>query len=357
MYIKELAVLNTVTALGADLNISTDGNTYITNVAESIPSASISNVNIIAPVSAVAGVITVTPTAANSTLYKLTINAWNVNTGLPQVVVLSYTTASSGDSAITICNAFRSQLSGISGLSVTASGTSTLVLTSDTTAANGTTPYVTFSVGGSSGSVTSASSSGSSVTVYPNIAAVRTTQSVVGVGSAAILETKYPMTSNTNINYTQIENLTAGSSYYEVDIQFVTPDSGNASSNSQNLEEVVVLVKSDAANAATLVASWGTMGQLALGYKATIVASGANVDFGSNVATRASGSFITEALVAGDIIAVSDGVTTTGSATVILPYSDGATAANFIFTKAYIDSASTVSAAAAFVVHKTNIPF
>lgn len=354
MYIKELAVLNTVTALGADLNISTDGNTYIKNVAEPIPSASISNVNIISPVSAVAGVITVTPTAANSTLYKLTINAWNVNTGLPQVVVLSYTTASSGDTATTICNAFRSQLSGISGLSVTASGTATLVLTSATTAANGTTPYVTFSVGGSSGTVSSASSSGSSVTVYPNIAAVRTTQSVVGIGSAAILETKYPMTSNTNINYTQIEDLVAGSSYYEVDIQFVTADSGNASSNSQNLQEVVVLVKSDAANVATLVDSWGTMGQLALGYKATLIALGANVGFAGSIATRASSSFTTEALRATDIIAISDGLTTTATGSVLAAYSDG-TAVNT--SKAIVDNGATVSSAAGFVVHKDNIPF
>ncbi len=353
MYTKDLAVLNTVTALGADLNISTDGFTYIKGVESAIPTASISSVNIISPVSAVAGVVTVTPTAANSTLYKITVNGYNVSSGIEQTVVLSYTTASSGDSSTTICNAFRAQLAKVSGFSVVGSGTATLVLTGSTAVAGGTTPYVTFAVGGSSGSVSSADASGSSVTIYPNVAAVRTTASVVGIGSTAILQSKYPATSNTSINYTEISSLVAGSTYVEVDIQYVTPDSGIASSNSQNLSEVVVLVKADADNAATLVASWGTLGQLALGYKATIVAAGANIGFASSNATRASGSFVTEGLMAGDIIAVSDGVTTTGSAGVLAAYSTGAAAG---VDKAVIDSSATVSAGAAFVVHKANLP-
>uniref|UniRef100_UPI00399C6B52 hypothetical protein n=1 Tax=Legionella jordanis TaxID=456 RepID=UPI00399C6B52 len=83
-------VLNTVTALGADLNVSTDGNTYIKNVEPSIPNASIQSVTITNPVAAVAGVITITPTAANSTLYKFTINAYNTETGNVQILPVSY---------------------------------------------------------------------------------------------------------------------------------------------------------------------------------------------------------------------------------------------------------------------------
>ncbi len=353
MYTKELAVLNTVTALGADLNVSVDGNTYITNVSEPIPSSMIKSVSITQPVTAVAGVITVTPTAANSTLYKFTISAYNTETGNTQILPVSYLSASSGDSATTICNAFREQINNASGFSVTATGTATLILTGLTTPASGTTPYVTFAVGGSSGNVSAASGSGSATPIYPNVSATRTTQSVVGYGLGSILLTKFNPNSSFNLNYAQASNIVAANSYAEVDIQYVTPDLGLAASNVQSLSEVTVLVNTAAANSATLISSWGTLSQLALGYKSTIVASGANVGFASNVATRASGSFVTEGLKAGDVIAVSDGVATTGSANVLAAYSTGAAAG---VDKAVIDNAASVTAGAAFVVKLSNIP-
>ena len=314
MYINNLAVLNTVTALGADLNISTDGFTYIKGVESAIPTASISSVNIISPVSAVAGVVTVTPTAANSTLYKITVNGYNVNSGIEQTVVLSYTTASSGDVAETICNAFRAQLAKVSGFSVAGTGTTTLVLTASTAVAGGTTPYVTFAVGGSSGSVSSADASGSSVTIYPNVAAVRTTASVVGIGSTAILQSKYPATSNTSINYTEISSLVASSTYVEVNIQYVTPDSGIASSNSQNLSEVAVLVKSDATNVGDLFGTYGAFTGLQLGYKVVITApatttAAVTVTTGAIALAGGAATFATLGGKSGDWIVIGSDIT------------------------------------------------
>ncbi len=358
MLIKSVSVLNTITALGADLSINSDGTITVTNFAGAIPTSAVKDVTLISPVTAVAGVVTVTPTAANSTLYKVTINGYNTTYGYPQTVVLTYTTAASGDDATSICNAFRTQLAAQSSFSVVGTGTATLVLTGATTVAAGTTPYVSFSVAGSLGSVAAASSSGSAVTIYPNISATRTTQSVVGVGSAAILASKYPASSNTNLNYAQVSDLVSGSTYVECDINYTTDDSGIAYSNGQNLSELVILMKSDASNIATLASSWGTLAQLALGYKATIVAVGANVDFGSSSANRASGSWLTELLKSGDMIAISDGVTTAtnGTATVLLPFAASTTAAALTATNALIDNTNTVGAAAAFVIHKANLP-
>jgi len=354
--IKEIAVLNTVTALGADLDVNANGNTFITNLGFGIPTRSIIDITSQDPVTAVAGVVTVTPTAANSAIYSIVINGWDTTSGAQRAVKLVYTTSSSGDTATTICDAWRTALATQTGFSVVGTGTATLIITGATTVANGGTPYVTFSVGSTASSVSSASASGSAVTIGANISATRTTASVDGFGTTAALQQLYPPNSNASgTNYAQISNLTSASTYTQWLITYTTPDVSFDSANTTNLCQVVVLVKSGVTNFATLSSSWGTLGQLALGYKATLVAAGANIDFGSNNATRASGSFVTELLKSDDQIAISDGVTltTNGLATVLAPYSTGAAAG---VAKAVIDNANTVTAGAAFVIQRTNLP-
>lgn len=314
MYIKDLAVLNTVTALGADLNVSTDGNTYITNVANPIPSASIKSVTITSPVAAVAGVITITPTAANSTLYKFTINAYNTETGNTQVLPVSYTSLASGDTATTICDALRAQINNASGFSVAATGTATLVLTGLTTPASGTTPYVTFSVGGASASLSSASSSGAAVVIFPNLSAVRTTQSVVGYGLGSILLTKYNPTSSFNLNYAQAADIVTTNSYAEVDIQYVTPDTGIAVSNVQSLNEATILVNTAATNYADLLGTYGTLTGLQAGYKVVITApatttAAVTVTTGAIALAGGSVTFATLGAQSGDYIVIGSDIT------------------------------------------------
>ncbi len=79
----------------------------------------------------VAQITTVTPTAANSTTFELYITQWVPSLNRMVDGYLTYTTQSSGDTATTICNAWRSSLSAQTSIKITGSGTSTLVLTGD----------------------------------------------------------------------------------------------------------------------------------------------------------------------------------------------------------------------------------
>lgn len=80
----------------------------------------------------VAQITTVTPTAANSTTYTLYISQWVPSLGKMVYGYLTHTTASSGDTATTICDAWRDQLEAQTQIKITGSGTSTLVLTGQT---------------------------------------------------------------------------------------------------------------------------------------------------------------------------------------------------------------------------------
>ncbi len=75
------------------------------------------------------GSITVTPTAANSTTFTLVITQYNAAIGRVVTEQVSYTTAASGDTATTICNAWRAQLALFNDLKVTGSGTATFIIT------------------------------------------------------------------------------------------------------------------------------------------------------------------------------------------------------------------------------------
>jgi hypothetical protein len=75
------------------------------------------------------GSITVTPTAANSSTYTLVITQYNAVIGRTVTEQVSYTTAASGDTATTICNAWRAQLALFSDLKVAGTGTATLIIT------------------------------------------------------------------------------------------------------------------------------------------------------------------------------------------------------------------------------------
>jgi hypothetical protein len=75
---------------------------------------------------------------------------------------------------------------------------------------------------------------------------------------------------------------------------------------------------------------------------------GANVAVASSVATRASGSFFTENIRSGQGFVVDVGSSAVYS-TINVPYTDGATAANLIFTNATVTGANVSSAAALLV--------
>jgi len=347
MQINSLSVLNTVTALGADLNVSTDGNTYITGIPEAIPTYGINNVVINTPVAAVAGVVTVTPTAAASSTYAITVSGWDTTSGSPISIPLSYPTAASGDTATTICDAWRAQLALVRNFSVTATGTATLILTGATTSANGTTPYVTLEVGGTTNSVSSASSSGGAVTLVTNISATRTTQSVVGVGLAATLVTKYPPnTQSTATNYADISNLTSGYYYTEVIVSYSKTVPSSAFTNTVDTCQAVILVKFDTGvttasttNYYDLLGTYGTITGLAAGDKYTITLAAtttAAVTVTTGAIALASGAvtFATLGAQSGDILVINTGTAFSTFATTSITGITGLTAAFGSYTTA-----------------------
>jgi len=303
--IKSLSVLNTVTANGTNLSIS-EGLAYITG-CEPIPAIGITSIKKQSPVTGVAGVITITPSAANNTTYELTITFQSSLDGTLKTFPLAYTTASSGDTATTICNAFRSQLGDAANINFVASGTATLVLTTTTTQ-----PFLV--VGGSFASQGVAAISGA-VTVAPNITAQCGTAGVFPQGTVAALRTKYPAnTFNNATNFEAISNLTAGSTYIEYVISYnESPATGGMiATPAVDTNQAVVLVKSDAANVDDLCGTYGTLTGLAAGYKYTITApatttAAVTVATGAILLAGGAATFASLAAKSGDILVINTG--------------------------------------------------
>jgi hypothetical protein len=87
--------------------------------------------SVTAAVAETSGVETLTPIAAANSVYQFIIQQYNLSTGVTYTGTYTYTTAASGDTATTICNAFRSQINNDQVLKVTATGAATLILTAD----------------------------------------------------------------------------------------------------------------------------------------------------------------------------------------------------------------------------------
>lgn len=89
---------------------------------------------ITASVAGVAQVTTLTPTAANSSTYEITIQQLHVATQEYYYFNYTYETAASGDTATTISNAVRAAVAAQKAagtLAITGSGTTTIILTAD----------------------------------------------------------------------------------------------------------------------------------------------------------------------------------------------------------------------------------
>lgn len=92
----------------------------------------ITKASITAPVTEVLQVTTVTPTAVASTLYGILIEQYDYETGGNITRQYFYETAASGDTATTICDAFRTAINNDSIIKIAATGAATLILTAET---------------------------------------------------------------------------------------------------------------------------------------------------------------------------------------------------------------------------------
>jgi len=91
----------------------------------------ITKASITAAVAETLQVTTLTPVAANNSVYQFIIQQYNFSTGKTYTGTYTYTTAASGDTATTIGDAFRSQINNDQNIKIAATGTTTLVLTAE----------------------------------------------------------------------------------------------------------------------------------------------------------------------------------------------------------------------------------
>ena len=320
--ISAIKVLNSVTALGTDVSVGSDGIVNIASVA-STDAYNVRGVSITLPQTEVSGVITITPTAANNTVYTFYINAFSMSTGLPKVMNVSFTSAASAD-ATSISNQARAIINADTDLSVVASGTATIVLT-----AKATQPF--FVVGGTTANIDSYSSAGAT-TIFANLSAANGTAGRAVRGSVAYLQTKYAYSTAGNaLNYNELALLTSGFFYTEVVIDYIstTPSGSGAFKGEISTLQAVVLVRANStgaisnppvlsdyttANYADLLWTYGTITALAAGYRAVITApatttAAVTVTTGAIALSGGTATFATLGAQSGDFIVIGSDVT------------------------------------------------
>jgi hypothetical protein len=269
--IHSVKVLNTVTALGTDVSVDSNGILNMAGVATT-EAYNVRNVTINTPVAPVNGVITVVPTWATLGNYALTINGFSKSTGLPKTIPINITLTAATTNETGIVTLMKAIINADSDFTVAATGTSTLVLTS----ATGFSPE--FSVGSSLAFVNSLAT-GSAVTIITNITAQCTTAGVIAAGTPAILREKYGYNSNTNsMTYSDMANLTTGFYYTEVIIDYIgTAYTGSSAFKGEiSTNQTVVFVRQGTTagtvtttNYNDLLGTYGTVTGLAAGYRVT----------------------------------------------------------------------------------------
>jgi hypothetical protein len=314
--ISAIKVLNSVTALGTDVSVGSDGIVNIASV-ETVDAYNLRGVSVTVPQTEVLGIVTITPTAASLAVYNFYINAFSLSTGLPKVLNVSFTSASGAD-ATTISNQARAIINADTDLSVIASGTATIVLTAKVSQ-----PF--FVVGGLLANVDSYSSA-SATTIATNLSAANGTAGRAVRGSVAYLQNKYAYSASGNaLNYNELALLTSGFFYTEVVISYITttPSGSGAFKGEISTLEAVVLVKANSdgsssvfttTNYADLLGSYGTIPALAAGYRAVISApatttAAVTVTTGAIALSGGAATFATLGAQSGDYIVIGTDIT------------------------------------------------
>jgi hypothetical protein len=270
--ISTLKVLNTVTTLGTDVSVGSDGILNIANGAIA-DAYNVRNVAINTSVAETAGVITITPSAVASATYTFYISGFSKSTTLPKTMNVSFV-ASASASATTISDQAKAIINADSDFSVTANaiGSATIILTS-------TTGFPLFTVGGTSASIASNSGTGAT-TIFTNLSAANGTTAVIGAGLGSTLQAKYAYAAAGNaLIYSELANLTTTSYYTEVVIDYLgTGYSGSSAFRGEiSTNQAVVLVlfgttaqsagSTSTTNYSDLLGTYGTVTGLQSGYR------------------------------------------------------------------------------------------
>jgi len=320
-----LTVLSSVTALGADVTVGTNGYVNISG-APAFKARSLSNITITTSVAEQLQIDTVTfATLTSGADYNLSFKCFDTVSGNPVIVPVTVTATAATAAVIAAqvvaaFNAFGSNLSVVASVS---------------------TDYAVF---------TAKTGFPAFLTAYydSKMTVALSTAAIAGVGKGSALQTKWNTSAGfyTAGIYAQSANIVATTFYTQV---MFTLASG-AEVNLLVAESTTVAATPTITNYYSLCGAYGSIGSLQKGYRAVIVALGANVGVSSGVATRASGDFITEKLRTGDALMVGS-----VSGTVIQPYADATNDAALLPTKALVDMGD-VSAAAGYVTHLYALP-
>lgn len=290
MSVTLLNVLNTVTALGTDAYVDSNGYLNIQGTP-AFKASSISSVVITPYAAEVLQVSTVTvATVANEAIYSIPFVYTDVNSGMIESVNLTVMSDSSATNT-EICDAFRALITANTALNsiVTVSGTTTLVITAKA-------GFPTFSVATSDAKLSVSTSAGSP-----------------SVGTGTSLIAKYPSTAGyyNAGGFSAASSIVASNNYTEVTISSVV---GNSA---------VILVNVAATNYPSLLGTFGTLTGLKAGYRVTGSAiTGTASTNTANVQTMLSGVLGTQDVVAGDYIVGDAGALATNIRKVISTLSE-----------------------------------
>lgn len=286
--IKDIVVLNTVTANGTDASVDSNGVLNILGT-DAIKASRITNMVITPYVAETLQVTVITPTSANSTQYKFLVQGSNIQTGGTYSRTFTYTSSASA-SRLEIVNAFVTAINADPYINVVASqtgsgGSETLTLTAKT-------GYPSFGV----------------IESDTNLSVSTTTPPVIGVGLGSTITATYSAE-----NFPALANVVAAGQYTTVSITYediYAYGENNTLGNSYN--DVLLFVREGVTNYADLLGTYGTLTGLNQGYAVTLsrpATTTAAITVTTGAITLAGGSvtFATLAAQSGDFVVVNTG--------------------------------------------------
>ena len=326
-----ISVYNTVTALGADCAVAAKKITLVggqgtpPNPTVVINYPTITNYGVVAPVTEVAQVTTGTPTAADLTVYSISLEYMDTVQKKPVITVFSYTSLV-GATATQICDAFRAKILAEPQIPIVGSGTTTLILTAVGVATSLTNGSQAFTVTNTGTGVISFNTG---------------TAAVAAVGLGYLYN--QGATANANIVNTTY--------YYTVIVDYSDSAYGDiVSSDSSQVNKAVILVANSVTDYLTLVGTYGTLTSALAGKSATWSATGGNPAFttASGVITLATDTVPSLALKPGDVVMIGSTTSLAGTQTSVTLGALSSTTLQGTFV-------TTVAAAAGYYVKFTSI--
>ena len=305
MSVTLLNVLNTVTTLGTDAYVDSNGYLNIQGTP-AFKASSISSVVITPYVAEVAQVSTVTvSTVSNSAVYTMSLICNDINSGMITSVPLTITSDSTASNT-EIAAAFAAAINSMPELSVSATSSTTLVVT-----AKAGFPIFTLTTSDSKLSVSDSAGT-------------------VGVGTGTALIAKYPSTAGyyNAGGFSAASSIVASNTYTEVTVSSVV---GNSA---------VILVRTGVSNYNDLLGTYGTLTALKAGYRAILSApatttAAVTVTTGAIALAGGAVTFATLGAQSGDYIVIGTDITAitgiTGAAAGFGTLTTAASAATFKF--------------------------